>query len=435
MNIIGLRKEEKAFERRVPVVPDHVRKLVHDNGIEIIVEPSDQRAFGANEFESAGARVAPLYESEANVILGVKEMPLEFFEKDKVYVFFSHTIKGQKYNMPMLKKIIDKGATLIDYERVVDDKGRRLIFFGNWAGLAGMSDTLRLLGERLQVEGITPNPFLGLKPTIECDDLDELESEFHALGQRILEQGLPNELQPFVIGFAGYGNVSKGAQSLFDILPHETISVNQLETLEPKSNIIYKCVFKEEDMVEPIDPNDSFELQDYYDNGSLKYRGIFEKYIPHLIVLMNCIFWTSKYPRLVSCDFIREHWRSRNRKLRIVGDISCDVRGAIEFTIKCTTPGHPGFTYIPTEDKGHLGVEGDGPVVMAVDNLPTELPKESSTSFSETLLQFIPSLAKTDFTVDFDKLDLPKELKRAVIVYRGSLTKNYSYLEQHLSNL
>lgn len=435
MNIIGLRKEEKTFETRVPVVPNHVRELTQRHGIHFILEPSDQRAFGAHEYEDAGADVSPLKGSQANVILGVKEMPQEFFEQDKVYIFFSHTIKGQKYNMPMLRRMIEVGATLLDYERVVNSQDRRLIFFGNWAGLAGMSDTLRLLGERLELDGIIPNPFTGLKPTRECKDLGELKSEFLELGKRIKENGIPEILTPFVVGFAGYGNVSRGAQQLFDLLPHETIEPSQLSNLLPKRNVIYKCVFKEEHMVEPHDSSQSFVLQDYYDHGSSKYKGVFEKYIPYLIVLMNCIYWANKYPRLVTKKYIREHWSEENRRLRIVGDISCDVGGAIEFTIKCTDPGDPGFTYIIDEERAVMGVKGDGPVIMAVDNLPSELPRESSTSFSETLLDFIPFLGEADFTVPFEELNLPKELKDAIIVYRGSLTENYQYLEKYLSKL
>ena len=177
-------------------------------------------------------------------------MPIDFFEKDVVYVFFSHTIKGQKYNMPMLQRIMDTGSTLIDYERVVDDKGRRLIFFGNWAGMAGISETLRVLGERLEIEGINPNPFAGMRKTIELKGLEAVKEEFKLLRKRIHEQGLPEELTPFVVGFAGYGNVSRGAQSLFDLLPHETVQPEDLQDLEPKANMLFKCVFKEEDMVE-----------------------------------------------------------------------------------------------------------------------------------------------------------------------------------------
>ena len=432
MNIIGIRKEEKAFETRVPLVPKHLKSLIRDHKIEFILEPSNQRAFSAEEYENIGVKVKPLKDSHATVIVGIKEMPTDFFEKDKIYAFFSHTIKGQEHNMPMLKKIMDTCASLLDYEKIVDEKNRRLIFFGNWAGMAGISDTFRILGKRLKFEGIKPNPFEGMKPTLELKGISELENEFNELGERIKEQGLPDELTPFIIGFAGYGNVSSGAQKLFDLLPHKSINPNELSKAQPNNHILYKCIFKEEHMVEPRDPSNDFELYDYYEHGSAKYKGVFQKYVPFLTVLLNCIYWTKKYPRLITREFIQKHWNEKARKLRIIGDISVDMEGAIEFTTITTTPNNPAFTYIIAENQPKIGFQGDGPVVIAVDNLPCELPRESSTSFSETLLQFIPVLAQTDFTVNFDQLELPRELKDAIIVYQGKLTKNYEYLAQYL---
>jgi alpha-aminoadipic semialdehyde synthase len=434
LNIIGIRKEEKAFETRVPLVPKHVENLVKYHEIDFILEPSEQRAFSDEEYKSIGVKVKPLKNSQAKVILGIKEMPTDFFEKNKIYAFFSHTIKGQHHNMPMLKQIIDTDASLLDYEKIVDEQNRRLIYFGNWAGMAGISDTFRILGQRLEIEGMKPNPFAGMKPTLELKGLLGLETEFRKLGKRIEEQGLPEELNPFIVGFAGYGNVSNGAQKIFDILPHKSVKPEDLSKIQPNNHALYKCVFKEVHMVEPRDLSNKFELNDYYKNGSKKYRGIFQRHIPFLVVLLNCIYWTKKYPRLVTKEFIRNHWNEKTRKLRIIGDISVDMEGAIEFTTITTTPANPAFTYIISEDQPKLGIKGDGPVVIAVDNLPCELPRESSTSFSETLLQFIPVLAQTDFTVPFDQLKLPRELKNAIIVYQGKLVKNYEYLTQYLPN-
>jgi len=433
LNRIGLRKEEKAFETRVALIPDQVKSLVDEHGIEFVIEPSSQRAFEEKEFEEVGATATPLKGSGVPIVLGIKEMPMDFFEKDVAYIFFSHTIKGQKYNMPMLQHIMNTGSTLIDYERVVDDKGRRLIYFGNWAGMAGISDTFRVLGERLEFEGIKPNPFAGMRTTLELKGLEAVKEEFKLLAKRIQDQGLPEELTPFVVGFAGYGNVSRGAQMLFDLLPHEEIQPEALQNLESKGNLLYKCVFKEEDMVDPTDSSKKFELQDYYKSGKEGYTGVFHNYVQYLTVIMNCIYWTKKYPRLISKDFIREHWKEESRKLRAIGDISCDVGGAIEFTLDCTTPAEPAFVYLINEDRIELGVKGDGPVIMAVDNLPCELPREASQSFGETLLDFIPALAKADLKTSFEDLDLPREIKDAIIVYRGELTKNFEYLNQYLN--
>jgi alpha-aminoadipic semialdehyde synthase len=433
VNRIGLRKEEKAFETRIALIPDQVKSLVDKHDIEFVIEPSNQRAFTEEEFEQVGAITLPLKGSGVQVVLGIKEMPIDFFEKDVAYVFFSHTIKGQKYNMPMLRHIMNTGSTLIDYERVVDETGRRLIYFGNWAGMAGISDTFRVLGERLEFEGFKPNPFAGMRTTLELKGLEAVKDEFKLLGKRIQDQGFPEDLAPFVVGFAGYGNVSRGAQELFDLLPHKEVQPKDLPNLEPKRNLLYKCVFKEEDMVEPRDSSTKFELQDYYKSGKEGYRGVFHNYVQYLTVIMNCIYWTKKYPRLIPKDFIREHWKEESRRLRAIGDISCDVGGAIEFTLDCTTPAEPAFVYLVDEDRIELGVKGEGPVVMAVDNLPCELPREASASFGGTLLEFIPAMAKADFKASFEDLDLPREIKDAIIVYRGELTKNYEYLNQYLN--
>jgi saccharopine dehydrogenase (NAD+, L-lysine-forming) len=432
MNVIGLRKEEKPFETRVPVIPEHVRMLSSQHSVNFVVEPSEQRAFNAHEYQDAKAKVIPLKGSPAQVILGIKEMPGDFFETGKVYIFFSHTIKGQQHNMPMLRSIIDAGATLIDYERIVDDQGKRLVFFGNWAGMAGLSDTLYVLGQRLALEHTRPNPFKAIKRTLDCRDLSELKDAFAALAKHIELEGLPKQICPLIIGFAGYGNVSRGAQELFEILPHKSIEPDELPDAAPDHNLLYKCVFREEHLVEPIDPSAKFDLQDYYNNGKAKYKAVFQRYIPYLTVLMNCIYWSDKYPRLVTKDFVRAHWNSKHRKLRVIGDISCDIEGAIEFTLRATNPAEPAFTYLVKKDRIVSGVSGEGPVVMAIDNLPSELPRESSASFSTSILEYIPSLADADFALPFEELDLRRELKDAVIVYQGSLTKKYEYLRQYL---
>jgi len=432
VNKIGLRKEEKAFEGRVPVVPEHMKQLTEKYGLRFVIEPSNQRAFSSEEYIKINAEIDSLESPDIRVILGIKEMPIDFFQKDKVYIFFSHTIKGQKQNMPILQKIIDVGATLLDYERVIDNNGRRIIFFGNWAGMAGISDTLRVLGDRLEYDEVTPNPFAEMKTTLECKTLETLKDEFRKLGRRIETTGFPESLTPFVVGFAGYGNVSRGAQEVFDLLPHIEMNPSQLENLKPDPHVIYKCVFKESDMVEPIDAEIDFDLQDYYNHGASKYKGIFNKYIPYLTVLMNCIYWTKKYPRLVTKEYIKKHWSEPNRRLIAIGDISCDVGGAIEFTVRCTSAGEPAFTYSIKDDQAILGVRGDGPIIMAVDNLPCELPRESSTSFSKTLVDFIPILANANYNLPFAELNLPRELKDAIIVYQGTLTENYQYLKKHL---
>ncbi len=162
--------------------------------------------------------------------MGIKEIPPERLEAEKVYLFFAHVIKGQSYNMPMLRRLMDLGATLIDYERVVDEKNRRLIFFGRHAGLAGMVNTLWALGRRLAWEGI-PSPFARIRQAMQYADLEAARSDIRAAAAEIRQQGLPRELIPLVVGFTGYGNVSGGAQEIFDLLPHESVAPADLALL------------------------------------------------------------------------------------------------------------------------------------------------------------------------------------------------------------
>jgi alpha-aminoadipic semialdehyde synthase len=432
---VGIRKEDKVFELRTPIVPRDVEELTKAHGFEFVVEPSHQRAFSEETYEKVGASIGNLQGEGIPVIFGIKEIPKEVFEPGKVYLFFAHVIKGQDYNMEMLQQLLDVGATLIDYERIVEvESERRLVFFGNWAGYAGMAETLRGLGERLLEKGVKPNPFGTLKPTYKYEGMDDLQTAIKAVGEQIKQEGFAPELAPVVVGFIGYGNTSKGAQAIFDALPHKTITPDELSTLEPDNHLLFKVVFREEDTVRPNDSSAQFDLQHYYDHGKIKYKSAFFQYLPHLTVIMNCIYWTDKYPRMITKAELKQLWDDSqgHPKLVIVGDISCDIHGAIEFTVDCTKPDHPTFVYNPETEEAPLGISGEGVVVMAVDNLPTELPREASTSFSETLQQFIPSIVKADYTVPFDKLDLPAEVKKAVIVYQGKLTPEYEYLNKYL---
>jgi alpha-aminoadipic semialdehyde synthase len=428
---LGIRREDKnIWEKRVPIIPDHVKQLKEKHNINTIVQPSKIRTFDDEEYETIGANIDENLK-DANVIFAVKEMPLDFFEKDKTYVFFAHVIKGQKKNMPMLKQMMKQGCTLIDYEKITDEKNRRLVFFGRYAGLAGMIDTLWAFGQHVKWRGIE-TPFSEIKQTINYSSLDEAKKHFKEIGKKIQQDGLPDFITPIVIGFAGYGNVSKGAQEILDMLPVEEIGPRQLEAIHEhySDKIIYKVVFKEEDMVEPVSNEVTFNLAEYYTKSHL-YRSIFQQHIRKLSILMNCIYWDERYPRLITKEFLEENYTGE-MKLQAVGDISVDVNGAIEFTEKITTPGNPVFVYNPVRDDIIDGYKASGVVVMSVDNLPCELPRESSTEFSNSLIKFVPSIAKADYKLSFDRLDLPEEIKKAVILHKGKFTPDYQYITKYL---
>lgn len=435
-HVIGLRHEDKyLMERRVALIPRHVKKLVDEEGLEFIVEESPKRVFTHREFEDAGARIVKDL-SPADVVFGVKEMPNSFFEQGKTYIFFSHVIKGQPYNMPMLKAMMEKGVNLIDYEKVTDEMGRRLIFFGKFAGLAGMINSLWALGYRLWAMGID-TPFRALRQSHTYDSLEEAKEEIRKVGLEIAENGLPKEICPLTIGFTGYGNVSQGAQEIAGLLPSMDISPAELLTIKDRKdlpdNIIFKTVFSEWDLSQPNDPGKEFDLQHYYRHPET-YHNVFEQYVPHLSVLMNCMYWDVRYPRILTNEYLKELFGRGKPKLTVIGDVTCDPDGSIQCTHKGTNIEDPVFVYNPLTGEHTMGFEGDGILDMAVDILPSELPRESSIAFSNALLPYVKAIAAADYDVPFADLDIPGPVKRAMILHKGRLTPEFEYISQYLEH-
>lgn len=434
-NFIGIRHEDKyVMERRAPLTPKHVERLIKTKKLDFVVQTSEKRVFTDEEYIKAGAKIAKDLK-KCSVIFGVKEMPESFFEEEKTYVFFSHVIKGQPYNMPMLRKMMGLKCNLIDYERVIDEQGKRLIFFGRYAGLSGMINSLWSLGLRLKEAGFN-TPFSRIMQAHHYSSLAEAREVISAVGQEIAEKGMPEELRPFTIAFTGYGNVSQGAQEILGLLPVKEISPEKLLSLKRRGklpdNLIYKIIFKEEHLVEPIDETEEFDLLEYYASPE-KFRSSFEKYIPHIDMLINCIYWDSRYPRLVTKDYLEKLFATGMPKLKVIGDISCDVNGSVECTEKGTEIEDPIFVYHPETGTHTMGHKGDGVLVMAVDILPSELPRDSSAGFADVLINYVKAIADCDFNEEFEALDLPRAIKSALILHRGELTHPYQYLESHLN--
>ena len=431
---IGIRREDvNPWERRAPLTPREVARLVADEGLSVIVQPSDVRVFDDDAYARAGATVADDL-GPGDVIFAVKEIPPDLILADKTYVFFSHVIKGQPANMPMLRRLVERRCSLVDYERVVDDEGRRLVFFGRYAGLAGMIDTLWALGRRLAWEG-RETPFAALKAAWEYEDLAAARAAVAGVGERVAADGVGAGLAPLVVAFAGYGNVSQGAQEILDVLPHEEIAPGDVAAiasqLEPSDKVVYKVVFKEEDMVEAKEPGAAFDLQDYYDHPE-KYGPVLAAYLPHVTVLVNCIYWEARYPRFVTKADLASLYGGSQPRLRVVGDISCDVEGGIEATVKQVDSASPVYVYDVDRGEAVDGVAGNGPVILAVANLPAELPRDSSAYFGERLEPYVAPIARAAWRGSFDAVELPGPIRAATILYRGEFTPPYKYIEEYI---
>ena len=430
---IGIRREDKnVWERRSPLIPEQVGQLIGEQGLSFVVQRSELRTFSDAEFHEVGADVGDDL-SGCPVVLGIKEIPESAFMPRHTYIFFSHVIKGQHHNMPMLRRMMELGCSLIDYEKMTDEVGRRLVFFGRFAGIAGMVDTLAGLGKRLESQGMQ-TPFSRVRLAHEYGRVALAKAAMAEVGRDIVEQGLPAELSPLVVGVTGYGHVAKGAWEMLDALGATEVDPVDLPTLAAKGDrhVVYRVMFREEHMVTPKEIGHRFDLKEYFGHPEL-YRSKFEDHLPHLSVLTNCIYWDVRYPRLVTKQWLKQAFSGGQRpKLAAIGDISCDIDGSIEATVKATEPGEPFFVYEPETDAVRDGVEGEGMLLMTVDNLPCELPFDSSREFGVALEPFVPAIARTDFSRPLEKLDLPGPIRRALILHQGRLTPEYSYIDRFL---
>jgi len=430
-----IRAEDKnRWERRAPIVPTDLADILEATGARALVEESDKRFFGMDQYAAAGAASCEGM-ADGEVILGVKEIPVEKILDNKTYLFFSHTIKGQKDNMPLLQRIIDSGSTLIDYEKITDDQGRRLIYFGPYAGDAGAIDILSLMGEHWADKGID-TPFAAVRRAHQYDSVEAARAHLTDIGQTIRRDGLPPQLCPFTVGILGYGNVSKGAQQIFDCLPTERVAAEDINEFVRQGrgdrHTVYVTVFKEQDLVRPVDAGTGFDLQEYFDHPE-RYVGCFEPYLPSFTLLVNAVYWEKRYPRFVTWKGLeRLAGTAPTMKLNGIADITCDTHGSIECNVKATDSDMPAYRVNPvagTTSDGHLG---DGIVLLAVDNLPCELPNDSSSFFSRQLKPFVPDLIGADYGTSLEQSGLPPEIQKAVIVYNGTLTRAYEYLDVHL---
>ncbi len=437
MKKLLIRAEDKnQWERRAPIVPGDVKKLIRETGAGIYVEKSHKRFFKTDEYRAAGARVCESM-ADGDVILGIKEIPLEKLLPEKTYAFFSHTIKGQKSGMPLLKELMRLGATLIDYEKITDADNRRLIAFGRYAGDAGVLDLLSLMGENWAHRGLK-TPFALCRRAHEYSSVADARRHMKEIGRTIAREGLGfGQTSPFIVGILGYGNVASGARHILDCLPVHYIEPERLDAFVKKpdwnTNTVYVSVFREKDLVRRK-ADGLFDLGEYYKYPE-KYESIFEAYLARITLLVNAVYWDRQYPRFVTWRAIeRLYSMNGNSKLCAIADISCDTNGAIECNIKSTDTGMPAYRCDPAIHSiadGHLG---EGIVILAVDNLPAELPNDASTYFSKQLMTFIPNILSMNSNAPLETSGLLPELQKAVIVYNGELTPDFEYLNEYLRN-
>jgi alanine dehydrogenase len=394
----GIIKERKnPPDRRVVFSPEKLQEFKEKfSKATIKVESSGIRVFPDKDYKSAGLEVTENM-LDCDVLLGVKEVPVDALISNKKYFFFSHTIKKQPYNRKLLKAILEKNIELYDHETIVRENGMRLIGFGRYAGIVGAYNGFRAIGLK--------NESFNLPKAENLDSQQELIRELNKIK-------VPN----FKILLTGNGKVAYGAKEMLDAMNMKQVSVD-----EYLNNSFSEPVYCLADVLDynkrkdntVKDNKDFYKYPENYESDFMRFAAVTDFFIAGH-------FYGNGAPYL----FTRENAKSKEFNIKFVADISCDVDGPVASTIKASTIADPIYGYHP-ETASEVDFKDDNAiVVMAVDNLPCELPKDASEGFGE---MFLENVIPAFFNNDKDGV-----LQRAKMTENGKLTERFSYLQDYI---
>lgn len=397
MTFAIIKERKNPPDRRVVFSPEHLAEAqLAFPKARFIVESSDIRIFPDEAYKSAGFEVLDDI-SDADVMIGVKEVPVEHLIPNKKYFFFSHTIKKQPYNRKLLVAMLEKNIEMYDHETIVRKTGSRLIGFGRYAGLVGAYNGFRALGLR---DGLFKLPKVET-----LADLNAVKAELDKI-----------TIPKIKILLSGTGKVAHGAKEILDHLGIKEIS-DALYLTSQFTEPVY-CMT---DVMEYAKRKDGKvgEKQKFYKDPS-GYISNFMPYAKETDYFIAGHFYGNNAPYL----FTREDAKHPDFRINLVADISCDIDGPVASTIRPSTIADPFYGYDPNTEK-EVAFDAKGAItVMAVDNLPCELPKDASEGFGETFLEHVLPA--------FFNNDEREILKRAKITENGKLTKRFSYLQDYV---
>jgi len=400
---IGIIREGKVPpDKRVPLTPKQCRSLetVYPN-VEIIVQPSPIRAYKDEAYLAEGIKMSEDL-SDCEIILGVKEVNISDLIPNKKFLFFSHTLKKQPYNRDLLQAVLDKKIQLIDYEALKNKSNKRVIGFGRYAGIVGCYNGFLTYGLK--------HKLYELKAANKCTDRKEVEEEL----KKVV---LPDDTK---IVLTGFGRVGHGAREILDLLPIKEVTPEEFIS-ESFDGPVYTHL-EVEDYYAKRDGGE-FDKSEFYSTPQL-YKSDFKKFLSQADMYIPCHYWSDKADYIIT----REDLKAEDVRLSVVADISCDIDCAVACTIRPSKISDPIYGYDPvTETEADFMKEGVI-AVMAVDNLPCELPLDASEDFGgELMKEVFPSLIIED-----------KDLviaRGSETTLEGELSEYFTYLENYLKGL
>ncbi|XP_021922979.1 alpha-aminoadipic semialdehyde synthase, mitochondrial isoform X2 [Zootermopsis nevadensis] len=441
--VIAIRREDQSvWERRAPLAPSNVRHLTRA-GVKVIVQPSNRRAYPMQTYAAAGAVIQEDI-SEASVIFGVKQAPVDLLIPNKTYCLFSHTIKAQEANMPLLDAILEKNIRLIDYEKLMDEHGQRVVAFGKYAGLAGMVNILHGLGLRLLALG-HHTPFMYIGPAHNYRNSSMARQAIRDAGYEIALGMMPKSIGPLTFVFTGSGNVSQGGQEVFQELPHEYVPPDMLRKVAEHGSHtkIYGCEVRRRHHLERKEGG-GFDPEEYERFPSQYISTFSKKVAPYASVVINGIYWAIDSPKLLTIPDAKTLLRPANtpwlpssvgspalpHRMLAICDISADPGGSVEFMNECTTIDTPFCLYDADRNKDTKSFKGPGVLVCSIDNMPTQLPRESTDFFGDLLYPFAFDILQSDATQPLENHNFTPSVAGAIIASNGKLTPNFQYIQE-----
>ena len=400
INLALIREDKVPVDRRVPITPEQAatvqQRFPH---VTVYCQSSPLRCFPDQDYRDAGIEVVDDV-SHCDILMGVKEVPIPRLIANKTYLFFSHTIKEQPYNRDLLRTILDKNIRLIDYERLTDERGNRVVAFGRFAGIVGAYNGLYTYGKKFGLYDI--------RRAKDCFDMEDMRREFGKI-----------QLPPIKIALTGGGRVASGAVEIL-----EAVGIQPVSSDDYLAQTFDQPVFTQLDVTEYNQKADgsSFEKQEFYQHP--------ERFVPGFLPFARATdlfiagaFWDHRAPVL----FHRKDMLEEDFRIKVIADITCDIEGSVPSTKQPSTIADPIYDYDAQHDQV-VDTPYQNPnyvSVMAVDNLPSELPRDASASFGASLLEHVlPDLVGEANS---------KIIQRATITQQGKLTEDYRYLTNYVT--
>lgn len=396
---IGLVREGKIpADKRVPFTPTQTEEIEQRfPTVKVVCQQSPIRCFTEGEYKTLSIDVVENM-NDCDILMGIKEVPVEALIENKTYLFFSHTIKKQPHNRKLLQAVLNKNIRLIDYEALKDYQGNRLVAFGRFAGIVGAYNGLWTYGKRYSL--------FTLRRAFECFDINDLKLELRKI-----------QLPPIKIILTGSGRVGKGAMETLDSAGIRKVSPTDF-LLRKYSEAVYTQL-SSADYHERIEGG-HFNREEFHQHPE-RYQSQFLKFTSVANLLLAGAFWNPKAPVL----FRKEDMVSADFKIKVIADITCDIDGSIPSTKRASSIPDPLYDYDPATDSVIQPLAGENYVtVMAVDNLPCELPRSASEEFGRDL---IDKILKPLLVNDSEGI-----IRRGTIAEGGKLTEEFSYLQDYV---